>query len=54
MAQWLLTCSVDAVDIDYEEIIESDDEPGFWDCDAIANEHGCEWWSIDVLEDEIL
>ena len=27
MKKWILTCSVDAVEIDYEEIITSDTEP---------------------------
>ena len=52
MKQWLLTCSIDAVDIDYEQIIESETEPGFWECEEIAEEHGCEWWSLEEeLED---
>lgn len=49
--RWLLTCSVDAVDVDYEQIIDSDEEPGYWECDEIAQEHGCDWWSICELEE---
>lgn len=54
MSKWLLTCSVDAVDIDYEEIIEieGDEEPGFWDCAEIAEAHGCDWWTISGYEEE--
>ena len=33
MKKWILTCSVDAVEIDYEEIITSDTEPDFWTVD---------------------
>ena len=45
--KWLLTCSKDAIDIDFETIIESDTEPDFWECDSIAQEHGCDWWFVD-------
>ena len=47
MKKWILTCSIDAVDIDYEEIITSDTEPDFWTCDEIAQEHGCDFWTVD-------
>lgn len=49
--KWLLTCSVDAVDVDYEQIIDSDEEPGYWECDEIAQAHGCDWWSVCELEE---
>ena len=47
MKKWILTCSIDAVDIDYEEIITSDTEPDFWTCNDIAQEHGCDFWTVD-------
>lgn len=47
MKKWILTCSVDAVEIDYEEIITSDTEPDFWTCDEIAQAHGCDFWTVD-------
>lgn len=50
MKKWELTASVDAVDIDYSEIIESEKEPDFWTCEEIANAHGCEWWSIEEIK----
>lgn len=50
MAKWLLTCSVDADKIDYEEEIESEKEPGFWECEEIAEAHGCEWWYCEKSE----
>ena len=49
MKQWLLTCSRDAVDIDYSEIITSDEEPGFWDQYEIAERHGCPWFCCEQL-----
>lgn len=49
MKKWILTCSIDAVDIDYKEIIESNEEPGFWECQQIADEHGCGFWYLDEL-----
>lgn len=51
MKKWRLTCSIDAVDIDYETVIESESEPGFWECHNIAEEHGCEWWSLDEIKE---
>lgn len=49
MKKWLLTASVDGVNIDYEEIIESNDEPGFWTCYEIAEAHGCDFFSVDEI-----
>lgn len=51
MKKWLLTCSVDAVDIDYDEIIESESEPDFWTCNNIADEHSCSWWIIEEYKE---
>ena len=47
MRKWILTCSIDAVDIDYEEIIENNEEPGFWECYEIAESHGCHFFFVD-------
>ena len=47
MKKWILTCSIDAIDIDYEEIITSDTEPDFWTCSEIAESHGCDFWTVD-------
>ena len=47
MKKFRLTCSVDAVEIDYEEIIVVEKEPSWRTCEEIANEHGCKWWSIE-------
>ena len=52
MSKWILTCSIDAVDVDYDEIIESDEEPGFWDCQEIAEAHGCDFWSLNEYDEE--
>lgn len=48
--QWLLTASTDGNMIDYEEIIESDTEPDFWQCYNIAEQHNCEFFHIEELE----
>lgn len=47
MSKWRLICSTDGNMVDYEEIIESDTEPGFWECYEIAQAHGCEHFKID-------
>lgn len=50
MKKWRLVCTIDAVDIDFETIIESEEEPGFWDCEEIAHDHDCEWWSLEAID----
>ena len=47
MKKWLLTCSKDAVDIDFETTISSKTEPEFWDCYDIAMQHGCSFFTVD-------
>ena len=49
MKKWILTASVDAVNIDYETIIESETEPTFWECHEIAQDHGCDYWSLEEV-----
>ena len=48
--KYRLTCSKDAIDVDYEVEFERKEEPSLWECYSIAEEHGCEWWSLDRLE----
>ena len=50
MKRWLLDCSRDGIDVDYEEIIWSESEPEFWDCYQIAEDHDCEWFTVIELE----
>lgn len=47
--KWIITCSVDTIDIDYEQEIESKKEPGFWTCEEIARSHGCDYWSLEAV-----
>ena len=49
MKKWNLTCSIDASNIDYETIIESETEPDFWTCQTIAEDHGCSFWTLDEV-----
>lgn len=49
MHTWLLTCSTDAVGVDYEEIIRSDDEPDFWTCYEIAAAHDCPFFTCEKI-----
>ena len=51
MKKWLLTCSKDGTEIDYDRVIESETEPDFWTCYNLAAEHGCEIFTIDELEE---
>ena len=45
--KWLIECSTDGDMVDYAEIIEAEEEPGFWECQEIAEEHGCELWCLN-------
>ena len=47
MKKWLLQCSTDGDMVDYDEIIESETEPEYWQCQEIAENHDCELWCID-------
>ena len=49
MKKWLLTCSIDAVCVDFETVLSSEEEPGFWTCDEIAQANGCDFWTICEL-----
>lgn len=52
---YFLSASVDAVNIDFECLMYSDGEPGFWDCNDLAADHGCDFWSIDKMSmDQVL
>lgn len=49
--KWLLDMSVDAINLDYSEFLESDSEPDFWYCYEIAEKHGCSFWTISEFEE---
>lgn len=53
MRKYYFTASVDAVDVDYETVIYTKEEPGFWRCNELAERHGCEWWSLDEDYEEV-
>lgn len=51
MKKWHFVASRDGNLIDFETIIESDTEPGFWDCYKLAASHNCEFfdvWEVEV------
>lgn len=52
MRKWLFTASTDAIDIDYETIIYAKEEPNFWKLYNLAERHGCEWWSVEEINEE--
>ena len=51
MKKFELICSIDGNNIDYEEIIRSETEPGFWECFEIASAHGCEFFNVQEVTD---
>lgn len=52
MKKWEIVCSIDGDLVDYSEIVESEKEPEFWEQYAIAEKHGCEWFTCDELGDK--
>ena len=50
MKTWYLDCSVDATNIDYSEIIQSETEPDFWTCYTIAEDHSCAFFTVSEAE----
>lgn len=51
MKKWILTASTDGINVDFETVIESDMEPGFWECYEQADKAGCTLWSVDEMEE---
>ena len=51
MNKWRIICSRDAAEIDYEEIISSEAEPNFWACYEIAENHGCAYFDVVMVEE---
>ena len=49
MKKWLLTCSIDAIGIDFETVLFSEEEPGFLTCEEIAQANGCDFWTVFEL-----
>lgn len=49
MKKWILTCSADAINIDFETDIESDTEPDYWACYDIATAHGCDYFTVSEM-----
>lgn len=49
MKKWILTASRDAVNIDFETVIESENEPDFWTCYNLATAHDCEFFTIQEV-----
>ena len=35
--------------IDFETVLFSKEEPGFWTCEEIAQANGCDFWTICEL-----
>lgn len=49
MKTWFLSCSIDGVNIDFDMIILSEKEPDFYECEKIAHDHDCKYWTIDTF-----
>lgn len=53
MRKWNLAASVDGVNIDFETTIESETEPGYWECHDLAAANGCEFFTVtEITSDE--
>lgn len=44
---YLLTCSADGIGVDYEERLHAATAPSYWDCEEIAEAHGCAFWALE-------
>lgn len=49
MRTWEIVCSTDGNMIDHIETVKSDNEPGFWDCQEIAQNNDCEFWYVEEI-----
>ena len=49
MKKWLLTCSIDGVWVDFETVLFSEEEPGYWYCEHIASANGCDFFTIEEI-----
>lgn len=47
---WILTMSKDAIDVDQDVIIQCVGEPGYWDCQELADKYGCDYWTVEPME----
>lgn len=50
MKRWLLTGSVDGVEVTFDRIIYQDTEPDFWQCYDMAAARGCPFFYLDEME----
>lgn len=50
MKRWFLTCSKDGIFVDFETVLFSKEEPGFWTCEEIAQANKCSFWTINEAE----
>lgn len=49
MKKWRLTASEDGNEIDFETVIEAEEEPSFWWCYITAGEQGCNFFTIEEV-----
>ena len=52
MRAYYFTASKDAIDIDFETTIYSDEVPDFWDCYELARENDCEFFTLFSDEED--
>lgn len=53
MKAWYLDCSTDADLVDWSTVIYSEEEPDFWTCYNLAEDHDCPWFTISEEDDPI-
>ena len=47
MKNYEIICSVDAVNVDYEQRIDEETAASCWACQNIAEEHGYSFWYVN-------
>ena len=50
MENYLVTASVDGVDIDFETELQSKTKPNYWDIYDLCMEHNCPFFYVDKLD----
>lgn len=51
MEKYLITASIDGVDVDFETELQSENEPNYYEVYDLCIEHGCPLFYVNLLED---
>ena len=49
MKTYIFTASKTGENVDFSTTITAAEEPGFWECYELAQEHDCEFFYLEVI-----